>query len=392
MTLRAIEPDNFEWLDYRKYTFSLGLAAGDSVFLSGHSASCYDPIEGRVAVRGGIAEQCRVAYDKVSTLLDAAGIDPSGVVHVVEYILAEALDHYAEIEGARVQALAGARPAVSTVVVNRLLRRSALVEIEVTACCDSSESVDDDSPAAGAWGPASAAGGLIYLSSMFSTDHRGRIVGDGVEAQTEQIYDNAARALAAAGTDLSRAVKTLDYISPQALADYKATGRVRRERLGPTYPAAAGIIMDRVAHDGALLQVDLIAARAESSAVNPGWDRYAKLTYSPAVRAGDTLFLSGLAALDPNTQREVHAGDVVAQTAHIYDNVLEVLKAAGGGAHNLVRTVEYVTPAGLGRYRDTAAVRETKLAPLRPTSTGVVCAGLLRPAFEIEVDAVAVLD
>ena len=397
MTPRAIEPDNFDWLDYRRYTFSLGLSAGDDVFLSGHSASCYDPAEGRVVVRGGVAEQCRVAYEKVGALLEAAGLGPASVVHVVEYIPAAALDRYPEIEGARVQALPGARPAVGTVVVNRLLRGNALAEIEVTASAavprPAGEGGEDPGMAEMAgpeWGPASAAGGLVYLSSMFGTDDRGRIVG-GVAAQAEQIYDNAARALAAAGTDLSRSVKTLDYISPQGVADYKETGRVRRDRLGPVYPAAAGIISDRLAREEARLQVDLIATRGSVSAVNPGWDRYEKLTYSPAVRAGNTLFLSGLAALDPSTRRAVHPGDIAAQAAHVYDSIVEVLKAAGGGPENLVRTVEYVTMAGLARYRETAPVRAARLATPFPASTGVVCAGLLRPEFEIEVDATAVL-
>src|SRR2546426_7816918 len=44
--------------------------------------------------------------------------------------------------------------------------------------------------------------------------------------------------------------------------------------------------------------------------VNPGWDRYAKLTYSPAVRACNVLFMSGQAALDPATERAVGTGDI----------------------------------------------------------------------------------
>ena len=78
------------------------------------------------------------------------------------------------------------------------------------------------------------------------------------------------------------------------------------------------------------------------SAVNPGWDRYEKLTYSPAVRAGDALFLSGQAALDPATQRAVHEGDIVAQAEFIYGNVLEVVEgcrrpAARPRAHGRIR-------------------------------------------------------
>ena len=358
-----------------------------------------------MVVRGGVAEQCRTAYEKIGSLLEACGLGPASVVHVVEYVTAEAVDRYPEIEGVRAEALREAQPAVSTVIVSRLLRRNAFVEIEVTARADAGLEASatlggepgDRVPSAGgaaaapAYSLSAAAGDVVYLSSMLPVDRRGELVDGGVDAQAEQIYDNVDRVLAAAGMGPAHLVKTLDYVSVQGVADYKLTGRVRRDRLGPVYPAAAGIVTDRVAHPGALLQVDCIASRSLPHPVNPGWDRYEKLTYSPAVRAGDALFLSGLAALDPTTQRAVHEGDIAAQAEFIYGNVLEVVRAAGGHPRSLVRTVEYVTGAGLARYRDTAPVRAGLLSAPYPASTGVVCAGLLRPEFELEVDAMAVL-
>jgi hypothetical protein len=57
-----------------------------------------------------------------------------------------------------------------------------------------------------------------------------------------------------------------------------------------------------------------------------------------------------------------------------------------------VKTIEFVTPAGLERYREVAAVRDRLLTEPYPASTGVVCPALLRPEFEIEVDPLAVLE
>ena len=204
----AIEPEHFDWLDYRKYTFSLGLTAGADVFLSGHSASCYDPGEARVVVRGGAAEQCRTAYEKIGVLLEACGLGPENVVHVVEYVPAAAIDLYPEIAGVRAEALAGASPAVSTVIVRRLLRRNAFVEVEVTARAD-----PQPEAASSAGGLSATAGDLVYLSSMLGVDRRGDLVDGGVEAQAEQIYDNVERVLAAANLNCTHLVKTLDYIS-----------------------------------------------------------------------------------------------------------------------------------------------------------------------------------
>ena len=98
--------------------------------------------------------------------------------------------------------------------------------------------------------------------------------------------------LATLGLGFDRVVKTVDYTTPAALASYKGTG-ARRERLGPVYPGAAGILMPRLMHPEALIQYDFTAARDVPVAINPGWTRYQKLTYSPAVRAGKLLFMSG---------------------------------------------------------------------------------------------------
>jgi len=187
-------------------------------------------------------------------------------------------------------------------------------------------------------------------------------------------------------------VKTVDYITAAALAAYKGTGRVRRERLGPVYPGAAGILMPRLMNPEALIQYDFIAARDTPTAVNPGWARYQKLTYSPAVRAGKLLFMSGQGAIDPATERVLFADDVVAQAEYTYENVLKVVAAAGGGPQNLVKTIEYVTPAAHERYRGVAGVRSKLLREPWPASTGLVCEALLRPEMVIEIDPFAILD
>lgn len=376
--MRAITPSRFPWFDPSRYTFSLGLDVGGTAHLSGHSASAYDPGAGRIVVRGGMAEQAATAYDKIEAVLEAAGLGLGDAVRLVENVAADGMASYAEAADVREWRLDGARPAVSTVCVDRLLRPEALIEIAVTAA---------RSPR----GHDPAADSLVHLGSVLPVDDRGAVVGDGLVAQAEAAFDRAGRLLAAAGLDLSHVAKVVDHTTPATLADYRATGRVRRERLGPVWPASAGILMSRLAHPDALIALDVTASRHALEAVNPGWDRYAKLTYSPAVRTGDVLFLSGQAALDPDTERAVHPGDVVAQLEYTYGNVLEVLAAAGGGPEHLVETVEYVTPAGLARYRETAAVRQRLLRAPYPASTGIVCRGLLRPEFLFEVDPLAII-
>jgi enamine deaminase RidA (YjgF/YER057c/UK114 family) len=388
MTVTAIKPARFPWFDYSRYSFSLGLRTQTGAYLSGHTASEYDPAAKRIVVRGGMTEQVRTAYAKIGAILDAAGLGYGDVVRIVEYVRPEGIERYAEAAAVRDEVFGAHRPAVNTVPVKSLLRPEAFIEIEATA---------------GPVGPATSFGaglpvaresaGVVFLPSILPLDDRGAIVGTGdVVAQTRAIFERAARMLAALGLGFDRVVKTVDYITPSALAAYKATGRVRKDHLGPVYPGAAGILMPRLLHPDALIQYDFIATYDAPVAVNPGWARYQKLTYSPAVRAGKLLFMSGQGALDPATERVVFEDDVVAQAEYTYQNVLKVVAAAGGGPQHLLKTIEYATPAALARYRDVAGVRAKLLREPYPASTGLVCEALLRPEMLIEVDPFAILD
>lgn len=388
---RALQPADFPWFDYGRYTFSLGLKHGQLAYLSGHSASEHDPQEGHIVVRGGMAAQARTAYAKVERILAEAGLGFADVIRVVENVTGDGIEHYGEAEAVRAEIFGKTQPAVNTVCVDGLLRPTAWIEIEVVAGSseDLGSSRQQERPA---YAPARDAGGIVYLSSCLPVDESGRLVGEGdLQAQAQQVYANINKKLAAVGLGTEQVVKTVDYVAWDALKQYKATGRVRREHLTEPYPAATGILMSRLAQPGALIQVDVMASRHPTEAINPGWDRYQKLTYSPGVRAGNVLFLSGQAALDPETEEAVHPGDVAAQAEYTYANVIKVLEAAGAGPEDIVKTVEYVTPEGLPRYREVAAVRERLLTAPWPASTGIVCRGLLRPEFQLEIDPLAIV-
>ncbi|HEV7987074.1 MAG TPA: RidA family protein [Candidatus Binataceae bacterium] len=387
----ALKPPQFPWYDYSRYTFSLGLKVGERVLLSGHSASEYDPGAREMIVRGGMREQARTAWAKIAAILEAGKRSLADVVRVVEYVTPEGIERYAEATAVRGELFGDNRPALNTVVVNRLLRPQALIEIEVEAePAEAPPRAERGWPPA--WAPARVADGFVYLSSILPLDDAGAVIapGDPV-AQTRAIFERTARALGALGLGMDRVVKTVDYLVPAALPNYRHTGGVRREFLGPVYPAATGIIMKRVAHRDAMIQVDFIASRHQPVAVNPGWARYAQLTYSPAVRAGEMLFIAGHTALNQESAMPVHPGDVAAQAAYVYENILRAVAAAGGGPEHLAKTVEYITPAALERYREVGGVRSRILRAPFPASTGCVCETLLRPEYQIEVDSLAII-
>ena len=65
-------------------------------------------------------------------------------------------------------------------------------------------------------------------------------------------------------------------------------------------------------------------------------------TYSQAVRAGDTVYLSGQVPLDPATTQLV-SGDFEAQVRRVFENLKAVAQAAGGSLASAVKVNIYLT-------------------------------------------------
>ncbi len=65
-------------------------------------------------------------------------------------------------------------------------------------------------------------------------------------------------------------------------------------------------------------------------------------TYSQAVRAGDTVYLSGQIPLVPATMQMVE-GDIAAQVRQVFDNLSAVAKAAGGSLNDCVKVHVFLT-------------------------------------------------
>lgn len=109
-------------------------------------------------------------------------------------------------------------------------------------------------------------------------------------------------------------------------------------------------------------------------------------TYSQAVRAGDTVWLSGQIGLDPASGALVEGVD--AQVARVFDNLRAVAAAAGGSLADCVRLTIYLTDlAHFARVNDAMARVFAEPYPARAT---VQVAALPRGAL-VEVDAVLVL-
>ena len=141
MARQALEPDDYPFFDYRRFTFSLGIAASDHVWLSGSTAVRFDPARRAMVVDGNLVAQARVIYDKMSKTLAARGWCLGHVVRMVQYVTPAAVPDLQKLAYFR-YSLFPDRPSVSTIVVKRLLREEALIEIEGVAADGAHDEID----------------------------------------------------------------------------------------------------------------------------------------------------------------------------------------------------------------------------------------------------------
>lgn len=105
--------------------------------------------------------------------------------------------------------------------------------------------------------------------------------------------------------------------------------------------------------------------------------------FSPAIRAGETLYLSGQVAQDPATGRLVE-GDVGRQTEQILRNVGAVLQAAGKSFSDVVKVAVFLTDMRDFQAMNAAYARH--FDPPYPARTTVAVAALpLGAAVEIDL-------
>jgi reactive intermediate/imine deaminase len=106
-------------------------------------------------------------------------------------------------------------------------------------------------------------------------------------------------------------------------------------------------------------------------------------TYSQAVRAGDTVYLSGQIPLDPKTMQMVDGFEN--QVKRVFENLRAVCRAAGGDFDKVVRVTVYLTD--LANFAKVNEVMSTYFREPFPARAAVGVAALPRGS-QVEIDAV----
>jgi enamine deaminase RidA (YjgF/YER057c/UK114 family) len=112
--------------------------------------------------------------------------------------------------------------------------------------------------------------------------------------------------------------------------------------------------------------------------------------YKMATRqeGGQLLYISGQVARDTEGN-VVGKGDMRAQARQVFQNLRQVLQAAGGDLKDLMKITTYIT--NIEDFPALAEVRSAVFQGELPASTLIVVKGLFNPDFLIEVEGVAAI-
>lgn len=109
-------------------------------------------------------------------------------------------------------------------------------------------------------------------------------------------------------------------------------------------------------------------------------------TYSQAIRAGDTVYLSGQIPLVPETM-ELVSGGAEQQIRQVFDNLTAVAEAAGGTLADVVKLTVYLTD--LGDFPTVNEIMAEYFTEPYPARVAIGVAQLPKGA-SVEMDAIVV--
>ena len=115
---------------------------------------------------------------------------------------------------------------------------------------------------------------------------------------------------------------------------------------------------------------------------------YEPFGFTNCVRHKDVLYLSGIAALDP--QGQVIGADIAAQTVQTYRNIEQVLRVGGSGLGQILQMTSFVVDLEKNGQGYVEARRKILTSPTY-TSATIGVSALMIPGLLLEVQCVAAI-
>jgi 2-iminobutanoate/2-iminopropanoate deaminase len=107
--------------------------------------------------------------------------------------------------------------------------------------------------------------------------------------------------------------------------------------------------------------------------------------YSPAVRAGDFIFVSGQVPVDPATNK-IELGDIQHETRLVLTNISRILEGCGATMADVVKCSVFLSDG-----KDFGAMNEIYAEFFgvdKPARTTIVCQFAM-PGLKVEIDCIA---
>ena len=124
---------------------------------------------------------------------------------------------------------------------------------------------------------------------------------------------------------------------------------------------------------------ELVTAAGAAKAIGP---------YSPALKVGNLLFLSGSIPLDPVSGQLVEGG-IKEQTTRVMENIKALLAAAGADFSTIARTTVFMVD--LGEFAAMNEIYSSYFTAAYPARSTVQVVKLPRDV-RVEIDVIAVLN
>jgi len=122
------------WEIYEHLTCAPAVRRGNMLYISGTDATEIDLETGKLVIRGDIVQQYRTIYEKMKVILDAAGAGFDDIVWTCDYIKTK--EGYKGTAAVRREYFGSSFPASTGIVVQDLLSKNALVEMDAIAMLD----------------------------------------------------------------------------------------------------------------------------------------------------------------------------------------------------------------------------------------------------------------
>jgi enamine deaminase RidA (YjgF/YER057c/UK114 family) len=404
MQVEKMSPQGL-WTEFGNTTQSQVVRCGEMIFVSGQLDVDHS---GKPLHSGDLRSEMQGAVSRLSTVLGAAGLGLKNVTKILCVYVNDGSRDEHEVLSLLAEALPPVlEPAVTAIPVPYLVCEGASVMLDVYGMAGKGGSkisrqsiqVNGATPLPAGFATAVRCGKMIFVSGQSPVSSEGVLLHPGdIVAQTREIMAHVRLALEAAGADLQDVVKINRwYAGHGSVEDFEPAALACAANFVEPGPAATGIPIPRLALEGQMVRIEVVAMRNEDGGRLPRrsvwpdslWDWTVDLPYWHGLKCHDMIFLGGQVSLDI-AGRAVNPHDMRAQAAQAMVHIGSILRELGASYANICKlTTQYAGQPGKQALEEHMRIRAGFFNAPGPASTNIVLPVLAYPGMIIEIDAFA---